>query len=40
LVDGSPFTLDVQSDSDASNVALDPQGAYLYTTHCLGNNAF
>ncbi|MET0794281.1 MAG: beta-propeller fold lactonase family protein [Polyangiaceae bacterium] len=38
LVAGSPFTLDVQSDPDASNLAIDPQGAYLYTTHFLGNN--
>ena len=38
LVDGSPFTLDIQSDPDASNIAIDPQGTYLYTTHFLGNN--
>src|SRR5262249_1545924 len=29
LVDGSPFTLDVQSDSDATNLAVDPLGSYL-----------
>jgi 6-phosphogluconolactonase (cycloisomerase 2 family) len=38
LVPGSPFSLDVQSDPDASNLTIDPQGAYLYTTHFLGNN--
>ena len=38
LLSGSPFTLDVQSDPDATNLAIDPQGAYLYATHFFGNN--
>ncbi len=33
LVNGSPFTLDVQSDPDATNLAIDPQGNYLYATN-------
>ncbi len=38
LVDGSPFTLDVQSDPNAPNIAIDPQGRYLYATRFLLNN--
>ncbi len=38
LVEGSPFTLDIQSDLDATNLAIDPKGKYLYATHFLGNN--
>ena len=33
LVAGSPFSLDVGSDSYASNLAMDPQGEYLYVTN-------
>jgi len=35
LVAGSPFTLDVQSDPNAPNIAIDPLGEYLYATHFL-----
>ena len=38
LVEGSPFTLDVQSDQNAPNLAIDPQGKYVYATHFLANN--
>jgi 6-phosphogluconolactonase (cycloisomerase 2 family) len=38
LVDGSPFTLDVQSDPNAPNIAVDPRGKYVYVSHFLGNN--
>lgn len=33
LVDGSPFSLDIQSDPNAPNIAIDPQGQYLYATN-------
>lgn len=33
LVNGSPFTLDVESDADATNLSIDPQGRYLYATN-------
>jgi 6-phosphogluconolactonase (cycloisomerase 2 family) len=32
-VDGSPFTQDVQSDAFASNIAMDPQGVFVYVTN-------
>ena len=32
LVTGSPFSLDLGSDLNASNIAMDPQGQYLYVT--------
>jgi 6-phosphogluconolactonase (cycloisomerase 2 family) len=35
LVAGSPFTLDVQSDPNAPNIAMDPRGEYLYATRFL-----
>jgi len=38
LVEGSPFTLDVQSDANAPNLTIDPQGKYLYVSHFLLNN--
>jgi len=38
LVDGSPFSLDVQADPNAANLAIDPQGKYLYAAHFLGSN--
>lgn len=38
LVEGSPFTLDVQSDPNAPNLAIDPQGKYIYATRFLLNN--
>ena len=33
LVEGSPFSLDVQSDPWAPNIAIDPQGKLLYVTN-------
>ncbi|MES1184120.1 MAG: beta-propeller fold lactonase family protein [Myxococcales bacterium] len=38
LVEGSPFTLDVQSDPNAPNLTIDPRGKYLYVSHFLLNN--
>ena len=35
LVAGSPFTLDIQSDRNAPNIAMDPLGKYVYATHFL-----
>jgi len=32
LVTGSPFSRDLGSDANASNIAMDPQGQYLYVT--------
>jgi 6-phosphogluconolactonase len=37
LLLGSPFSLDVQSDANIANIAVDPQGDYLYATHFLGD---
>ncbi len=33
LLDGSPFAHDLQSEPAAPNVAIDPQGEYLYATN-------
>jgi 6-phosphogluconolactonase (cycloisomerase 2 family) len=38
LLPGSPFTLDVQSDASAPNIAMDPAGEYLYVTRFLLTN--
>jgi 6-phosphogluconolactonase len=38
LVEGSPFTKDVQSDANAPNVTIDAQGKYLYATRFLLTN--
>jgi len=37
-VEGSPFSLDVASDFFATNLAVDPQGDFLYVTSFLGTN--
>lgn len=33
LVEESPFTLDVQSDAQAPNIAMDPRGEYVYVSN-------
>jgi 6-phosphogluconolactonase (cycloisomerase 2 family) len=38
LVQGSPFTLDVASDQNAPNLAIDPQGKYVFASRFLLTN--